>query len=960
MKIAHKLIIGSLLLTSLIWAVGLYAASVSRRAMQRSIETNSSMLATGIMAEVDRAIHAAVDDWLIYSAGPLVHRTIEASNRQFEKLADVQGYLDTQDRAWRAAPSEKPTAFMERLIANELSEAIRIKLRAFERDEGYRAYGEVFVTNRYGANVAQTGRTTDYRQDDEEWWRRARQDGVYVADVQYDESAGIHSADICVRIDGDNGEFIGVLKAVFDIQGIFAILRSRSTDWHLRAGHQEECRLLLVQADGRILFPSDPSSIGLADGSRYLPEPDQTGTEHPHAFHRHDEEHRGVLATCAVSQGQDEFQSLGWILVVEHRAEEIWAPAVALRADILLISAAVTVAGLTLGLGFSVSMCRRIARLKNAVLDLGKGNLNVTLDDQGSDEIGQLGRTFNRMTQELSETLVSKTALEKVVQSLQSEVAERKRAEEELEQAKSAAEEANRAKSKFLANMSHEIRTPLTAILGYGDLMTDPDLTASDRDNHLAVIRRNGEHLLELINDILDLSKIEAGRLEMDVQPCRYLYVVSDVASLMRVRASQRGNSLSVECAGPLPETIHTDGARLRQALVNLVGNAVKFTENGSVRVALAFLPDGCDGQPAVRISVIDTGVGISPDKLAGLFDPFAQADASTSRKYGGTGLGLAITRHIADLLGGSLAAESTPGQGSAFTLTVPTGPLDGVRMLEDPDEALQCEGPHPGGRRPGDSALAGLKVLLAEDGLDNQRLIGTVLRKAGAEVEIAANGKIAVEKVAAAAGERGFDVILMDIQMPEMDGYQATSTIRKAGYAGPILALTAHAMAGDRRRCLEAGCDDHLAKPIDRARLVRAVAERAGNQCDVCDVPAGRQARPEDEAQGAVLSQFADDPDLAEVIDEFVAGLEGHVEAMRRTLNHGDHDELTRRAHQLKGAGGSYGYPVITETAKMLEDAAKARDIEAATLALGRLASLCRAAARGRPRADAPKGTKP
>ena len=963
MKLMHKLVLGALLLTSLIWVVGFYAVEASRRALQDAIEGSSAVLAAKTIDEVDRAMHAAIDDWLIYSVSPLVQRTIKASNRQFETLQDIQATIDRRDDQWRSVPKETLTAFMEGLLTNELSEAIRTKLGAHERDEGYRPYGEVFVTNRYGANVAQTGKTTDYRQDDEQWWQRARKDGTYVADVEYDRSAGAQSVDVSVRVDDENGNFIGVIKAVFSIEGISALLRARTADWVLGARQQNRPILRLLTADKRVIFPADRSATVLADGSRFM-----EGCKHPHdrnvhVHHRHDEELGDIVACHAVSRGHDEFKGLGWILIVELRAEDILAPVAALRRRILLISVGVTVASLTLGVGLSVSLSRRIGRLKNAAIQVGQGDLDAPLDVGGADEIGQLGRCFDQMTRRLSETLVSKSALE-------FEIADRKRAEEEsrlareetermngvlaqrakelgaarqaslnlvddLEHAREAAELASSAKSDFLANMSHEIRTPMTAILGFTDLLADPALAAGNRQGHLAVIRRNGQHLLALLNDLLDLSKIEAGKLTMEIQSASVPSVVADVASIMRLHAEQKGISLSVEYVGRLPETIQTDTTRLRQALMNIVSNAVKFTEDGGVGIVVTFLPDWHGQEAAVQIQVSDTGVGIPRDKIEKLFEPFVQADASTSRKYGGTGLGLAITHHIALLLGGELTVESTPGRGSTFTLIVPAGDIQDVQMLDNPTEAIQDDHARSDRLHRSDEALKGLKVLLAEDGRDNQRLICAMLRKAGAEVAVAENGRIAVDK-ATAAGAEPFDVILMDMQMPEMDGYEATGTLRQNGLRCPIIALTAHAMSGDRDKCLSAGCTDYCSKPIDRAALIAAVARHA--ECPGEEV-AGSQA---------VRSEYADDPDLAEALDAFIAGLGDHVEAMGQAFMAGSYDELQREAHQLKGAGGSYGYPSVSEAAAVLEDAARARDAEKANLALSDFARLCRAITAG------------
>ena len=500
-----------------------------------------------------------------------------------------------------------------------------------------------------------------------------------------------------------------------------------------------------------------------------------------------------------------------------------------------------------------------------------------------------------------------------------------------LAQARRDAETANAAKSEFLANMSHEIRTPMTAILGFTEQLKDPALTPIDRDNHLAVIERNGHNLLRLINDILDLSKIDSGNFTIEKSQCSAASVVADVASMMHVRADSKGVLLSVEYTGQFPATILTDPVRLRQILVNLVGNAIKFTERGEVRIVVTFLPaqQGC--KPSVRFDVIDTGIGVPPKKLDVLFNPFIQADASTSRKYGGTGLGLAITRHIVELLDGELSVQSRLGYGSTFSVTVPAGNLTDVPMLQNPSECLQDSSPvtnqHATDQQGTDTEpLDGLRILLAEDGRDNQLLISTVLRKAGANVEIAENGRVAVE-MASGANESEFDVILMDMQMPEMDGYQATAACRRNGLSCPIIALTAHAMAGDREKCISTGCTDYCTKPIDRLQLISMIANLAHpGEID------------------SIRSEFADDLDIAGILNEFVAKLPAMVSEMRQALAHCHHAELQRLAHQLKGAGGNYGYPVLTDAARVVEETAKAEDTEAATLSIRRLASLCEA----------------
>ena len=402
----------------------------------------------------------------------------------------------------------------------------------------------------------------------------------------------------------------------------------------------------------------------------------------------------------------------------------------------------------------------------------------------------------------------------------------------ELREVARQAEAASRAKSDFLANMSHEIRTPMSAILGYTELLAEqlPADDSPELDNPaqlLRAIRGNADHLLSVINDVLDVSKIEAGQMQVERLRFRPLEVVSQVLEMMRPRAQARGLSLSMALTGPIPATLHSDPTRLRQILVNLVGNALKFTDTGGVVVRVGCESDAC----TLLIEVQDTGIGMSVahrERVA-RFEAFAQADSSMSRRYGGTGLGLRISSALAGLLGGGIEIESTPGQGSTFTLTLATGSLDGVEWvtsLDGQETTVPTETPPPTGTSPdtsgrSDQPIEGAVILLAEDGLDNQRLITHHLRRAGARVLLVDTGARAVAWVA--RGEPPVDLVVMDMQMPEMDGYAATRALRKAGHAVPVIALTAHALAGDREKCLAAGCDDYLSKPVSRRNLVAA-----------------------------------------------------------------------------------------------------------------------------------------
>lgn len=399
------------------------------------------------------------------------------------------------------------------------------------------------------------------------------------------------------------------------------------------------------------------------------------------------------------------------------------------------------------------------------------------------------------------------------------DVTDRILAEDSLREARMAAESANVAKSQFLANMSHELRTPMTAILGFADLLADPSETEAARNDHVATIRRNAQHLLNIINDLLDVSKIEAGRMTVESVECSPVELILSAASLMRAVAVGKDLSLKVHFEGEMPSLIRTDPTRLRQILLNLIGNAVKFTASGGVTVTVIADKADPDIASSLTVKVADTGIGMSDEVLDRLFCPFSQADTSMARRFGGTGLGLAISKRLATMLGGDIEVETQEGKGSTFTVRILTGPLGGQPWVKPPDEAFHdTAAPEASG---GGSQVKA-KVLLAEDGPDNQRLISFHLRKAGMTVTAVDNGQKAFEAATAALAEGNpFDLVLMDMQMPIMDGYTATRELRNAGYVRPVVALTAHAMAEDRQKCIDAGCDGYLTKPIDARKLI-------------------------------------------------------------------------------------------------------------------------------------------
>lgn len=558
---------------------------------------------------------------------------------------------------------------------------------------------------------------------------------------------------------------------------------------------------------------------------------------------------------------------------------------------------------------------------ETAELISSKEDFSIRLERASTDEIGVMYRAFNGLLDQ--------------VQQSESEI---RRVQLEIMAAQKRAEHANQAKSEFLANMSHEIRTPLTGILGFTEVMLgEDDAPVESRREHLYTIQESGKHLLTLINDVLDLSKIEAGQLSIERMECNPHQVISQVVSVMRVKAIEKNLTFDYRWGTDVPVTINSDPGRLRQLVLNLVSNAIKFTSQGGVFILANFVKADGAQNARLTIDVVDTGVGIPPEKTDRVFEPFVQADNTVTREYGGTGLGLAISRKLARMLGGDLTVTSVEGRGSTFRLDTDAGCDSDVQMVRaEKADALvsrkrdQSQSSQSAAAPKIDAA----RILIVEDGEVNRRFLTHVLSRAGAEVESAENGLIGVQKAQAV----DFDVIFMDMQMPVMDGYTAAAKLRELGYTKPIIALTAHAMVGDREKCEAAGCSGYLSKPIDTQDLLDTLIENVGgvSQDSGSARPADHnhsQATPSENRSNENLIEPVlpdDDREFQQIAEQFQLRLTDRLDLMEAAIATESDEQLAQLAHWLKGAGGTAGFYQFTEAAGEMEKAMQAEGLPA------------------------------
>lgn len=469
---------------------------------------------------------------------------------------------------------------------------------------------------------------------------------------------------------------------------------------------------------------------------------------------------------------------------------------------------------------------------------------------------------------------------------------------EDMTSAYKKAEEATVLKSEFLATMSHEIRTPLTAIIGFAETTLFSDQTMEQRLIAIQTIIRSGKHLLHIINDILDLSKVEANKLEIEYVETSLFGLLADIERLEGPSAEEKEISFSINYIYPLPSTIKVDQLRVKQILLNLCNNAIKFTESGHVIINVRTQSDG-DG---LLFEVNDSGIGISKEQQDVIFKPYRQADSSTTRKFGGTGLGLSLSSLLAKRMGGSLTVVSELGRGSQFEFYLPSEELPDVQIIFN-DDSIPIH--HKKSiNNISTNALSG-HILLAEDNVDNQELLLIFLRRIGVDVTIVENGKLAIEAIE----NHDFDLILMDMRMPVMGGIEAVKILRKQGYKKPIIAITANAMLEDRDNCFDAGCNDFLSKPVDALKLT----ETLGKYLDVKESEIS-------EKTSLVSSLLENDPEMINLVKRFANALPDTLKEIGVLIENVEWKELSEILHKLKGTGGNFGFEKVSNLAAKME----------------------------------------